>query len=172
MRAALIGLILCCISACGWHLRGQLTAAPAIDQLSIVSAARHTELLEQIRLQLDTQDIEAITTTQAGVYSLSLGKEQTRRRTVGVGSDALAAAYEVTMSLEYQVFSPSGDMISDLLRTSVTRSYNYIDNDPSAAAQEETLLAGEMHTDLAQQLLRRVYIFIEEHQKRDGQTAP
>jgi len=59
-----------------------------------------------------------------------------------------------------------------LLRTSVTRSYNYIDNDPSAAAQEETLLAGEMHTDLAQQLLRRVYIFIEEHQKRDGQTAP
>ena len=172
MRILLIGLMLFCLGACGWHLRGQLTAPPAIEQLHIVSAARHTALLEQIRLQLQSQDIQATTEQLPGVYSLSLGNEQIRRRTVGVGSDALAAAYEVTMSVEYQLFGDNGAMLSDLLTTSVTRSYNYIDNDPSAASQEEELLAREMRIDLAQQLLRRVYTLIDEHQAQDGPAAP
>lgn len=172
MRITLIGLMLCCLGACGWHLRGQLTAPPDIDSLYIASAARHTELLEQIRRQLDSQDIRATSEPLAGVYSLSLGNEQIRRRTVGVGSDALAAAYEITMSVEYQIFDAGGIMLSEPLRASISRSYNYIDNDPSAAAQEERLLADEMRADLAQQLLRRVYTLIDRHQRRDGQTAP
>lgn len=171
MRITLLCLLLG-LSACGWHLRGQLTPPPDIDSLHIVSAARHTELLEQITRQLDSQGIAVADDPMMGDYSLSLGNELLRRRTVGVGSDALAAAYEITMTVKYQLFDGEGGVLSDTMTASVSRSYNYIDNDPSAAAQEERLLAHEMRADLAQQLLRRVYTLIDRDQNQHGQAAP
>lgn len=170
---ALVLIALLATSACGWHLRGQLLPPPTIDSLRITSEAQHTDLLQQLARQLNNQGVAVAEGDTFSNYTLALGEETLRRRTVGVGSDALAAAYELTLSVEYRLLSASDLlMLGEPLSASVSRSYNYTDNDPGAAAQEERLLSDEMRQELVQQLLRRVFVLIDQHQQSHDQTAP
>ncbi|HEY7886185.1 MAG TPA: LPS assembly lipoprotein LptE [Cellvibrionaceae bacterium] len=170
---ALVLIAIFATSACGWHLRGQLLPPPTIDSLHITSTAQHTDLLQQLAMQLDNQGVAVVDDNALSNYTLALGEETLRRRTVGVGSDALAAAYELTLTVEYQLLNATDLLgLGEPLSASVSRSYNYTDNDPGAAAQEERLLSHEMRQELVQQLLRRIFVLIDQHQQNHDQAAP
>ncbi len=150
--------LLALLTGCGWQLRGSLMPPLEIDNIRIVSAEQHTDLLRELEDALLNQDIKVVESNAD--YTLALGEEELRRRTVGVGADSLAAAFELRLSIDYQVFNGEGTLISAQEQASITRSYDA--SDTTGLEREQDLLLADMRRDLAQQILRRTYFILQE----------
>ncbi|UTF59980.1 LPS assembly lipoprotein LptE [Gilvimarinus sp. DA14] len=155
----LAALMLALLAGCGWHLRGSLMPPLDIDNIRIVSAEQHTQLLRELEEALLDQDIQVV--EQDADYTLALAEEELRRRTVGVGADSLAAAFELRLSINYQLLDANGALISQQEQASISRSYDATDT--TGLEREQDLLLGEMRRDLARQILRRTYFILQEN---------
>lgn len=152
------------MSACGWHLRGSLMPELAIESIFISSSDEYAELPTLLTRQLTTQNISMAKQVNSAQYQLTLNKEVTTRRVVGVGGDALANAYELTLAVSYQIQNANAEQLGSMNTAQATRSYNYNASNPSSAQQEEGILKTEMRRDLTQQILRRMSILIKNQQ--------
>lgn len=173
MKKSLIIFCIFLLSACGWHLRGsdpKFSSKMEWVNIAISADDEHTALFTYLLPALDTYRLKESTSSS---HQLQIQKLFLDRRTAGVGADALTSAYELTLSVEYRLVSDvqSADKYS---RASVTRTYNYNLNNANGAAQEEALILREMHRELAQQILRRTRILLNQQteNKDHGQTSP
>jgi len=172
MKKFLIFFCIFLLPACGWHLRGNdPNISSKMEWVNIVITAddEHTALFTYLRPLLDTYRLKENTTSshQLQIQNLLLDK-----RTAGVGADALTSAYELTLSVDYLLVSDF-QTTNKMIRASVTRTYNYNLNNANGATQEEALILREMHRELAQQILRRTRILLNQAGKKDhGQTSP
>lgn len=155
------------MSACGWHLRGSLMPELTIESIFISSSDEYAELptlLTLLTRQLKTQNVSVVKQVSNAQYQLVLNEEVTTRRVVGVGGDALANAYELTLAVSYRIQNENTEQLGSMNTAQATRSYNYNASNPSSAQQEEGILKTEMRRDLTQQILRRMSILIKNEQ--------
>ena len=142
-------------SACGYHLRGSIDVPKELSQLYISAAESKGPFVTELRQLFKSNRINVIDDSNAANYSLNILNEKKEKRTAGVGADALSSAYEITLSVDYEIRFKDTDKVAKSVATSV-RSFNYNTASLSSAAQEEILLEKEMRRDLAQQILRRL----------------
>ncbi|QEI11154.1 LPS-assembly lipoprotein LptE [Cellvibrio japonicus] len=162
MKKIITCLFLFTLSACGWHLRGSETTdnSSAYNQplkLVITSTDNHGPLMNAIRQQLPTYNLTEVK-SDSSAYSLNLKDVKTDKRAAGVGSDALVNAYELILSVDYQIRSPAKILTNPNTRGSISRTYNFEVNQANYSEQEEALILREMYRDLAQQILRRLKV--------------
>lgn len=150
-------LISCLTAACGWQLRGSATASQGLERIYLSSTDEHGPLTTDVRQQLITQKVIITETASEAPVNLRILDENMDRRTAAVGADALTSAYELFMTVGYEVRDNGGELLTPRAATaSITRTYNYNPNDAASSAREEALVLREMRRDLAQQLIRRV----------------
>jgi LPS-assembly lipoprotein len=160
MKIVITGLLILCVSACGWHLRGstaggdKLAMTTPLD-LVIVTADDHTPLLDAVRQALPNYKINELKRATTNSLSLLLGQEIMDKRTAGVGSDALTSAYEIILSIDYSLSNANGVITPLNTKASISRTYDYNVNNANSATQEEELVMQEMRRELAQAILRR-----------------
>lgn len=160
MKIVIVSLLILCVSACGWHLRGsaangdKLAMTKPMD-LVISTEDDHTPLLDAMRQALPSYKINELKTATATSFTLSLGQAIMDRRTAGVGSDALTSAYEIILSLEYSISDANGIITPLNTKATLSRTYDYNVNNANSATQEEELVLLEMRRELAHTILRR-----------------
>jgi LPS-assembly lipoprotein len=157
MQKILICMLALLTAACGWHLRGTMTAQATIDRLYLTAREAHGDLVNELRQMLQAGNVSLVESADQAPYRLSLLEERSDRRVVGVGGDALASAYELTLEADYEIRDSHNQLLIPIATSSVTRSYDYSPSDATSASQQEALLHREMRRDLAQQILRRLY---------------
>lgn len=160
MKIVITSLIILCVSACGWHLRGSTAngdklAMTAPMDLVILTEDDHTPLLDAIRQALPNYKISEVKIATATSFNLSLGQPIMDKRTAGVGSDALTSAYEIILSIEYSLSDANGIITPLNTKASLSRTYDYNVNNANSATQEEELVLQEMRRELANTILRR-----------------
>lgn len=151
------------LSACGWHLRGSVTDdgasvfnAPLNAQIQ--STDDHGPLMNVMRQLLHAYNINEVSTLNDKSYLLKLDEVKLEKRAAGVGNDALVNAYELILSVNYQISNSTQVLTNADTRGSISRTYNFDVNQANTSEQEEALILREMHRDLAQQILRRLKI--------------
>lgn len=149
-------LITSLISACGWHLRGSTNLPANIDSIFVTAEDAHGALITEVRQLLKANNVTAATEASAAPYSLVIVEERDDRRTAGVGSDALTSAYQIILSVDYEIRNREGALLAPMTTATNARTYDYSAGNASSAAQEEALLLREMRRDIAQQMLRRL----------------
>ena len=147
-------------TSCGWQPRGYLMPPLDIDSVRIVSNEQHTELLRELEQSLLSQDIKVV--EKGAEYTIALGDEQLNRRTVGIGNDSLAAAYELTLALDYQLRDEHNAVIGKPERVQVRRSYDA--SDTTGLDREQDMLLEDMRRELVQQIIRRSYFVLQDQQ--------
>lgn len=145
-------LIATLASGCGWHLRGSQGGALEIDTLYLSTDDSHNELVRELRQMLEARGINLAETPDQAPYQLTLSDIEQERRTAGVGSDALANAFELTWSASYRVTAnDQSELANTTTRTS--RRYDYSPARAASASREEELLWNEMRRELARRIL-------------------
>ena len=179
-----VGLMLSLISACGWHLRGATDLPDNLSSLYVTAEDAHGALITEIKRMLEASNVTLAESSGDAPYSLVILEERTERRTAGVGSDALTSAYQVTLSVDYEIRSSQNQLLSPMTTASTSRTYDYNAANASSSEQEEALLLREMRRDISLQMLRRVQLVTTadaapaaenapaETGGTDGQTAP
>ena len=162
MKTFIASLLILTLSACGWHLRGSISddgssVYNAPLSVSFTSTDDHGPLMNSLRQLLHTYNLNEVEANEQS-YSVKLDEVSLEKRAAGVGNDALVNAYELILSVNYQIASPDKVLTEANTRGSISRTYNFDVNQAHYSEQEEALILREMHRDLAQQILRRLKV--------------
>lgn len=156
LNIIIMALSITLVSACGWHLRGQVDLGPELGKLYVSGNDSH--LLRELKSSLQRNGVELIDNGKKADFRLSLSPMSFDRRTAAVGSQILAAEYELNMRVDYRIAqqSSSEKPYQDASRAATIRSYSYDPNNTLGKDQEERILRKEMRADMIQQILRRL----------------
>ncbi len=146
------------LNACGWHLRGSLSLPSDLDTLYVSARDAHGALITELKRRLQANRIQLVQSADDSRYSVLIIEERDRRRAVSVGSNALAAEYELTLEADYKIEDAADPAASTMLTAHVIRSYSFDANAVVGMGEEEQLLHEEMRRELVQQIVRRLQI--------------
>lgn len=160
------------LSACGWHLRGSSSIPMNLDSVYVTAEDRHGALITELQRALISNEVALAKSSTDAQYSLQLSNEKVDRRTVSVGHNALAAEYELNMSVDFRILNPAGEIIAPMITASTYRSYTFDINAVVAKAEEERLIEREMRNNLVQQILRRLHFVSQEQASQEQSNKP
>lgn len=154
LKHVFIALLLSClVSACGWHLRGQVDVPVGyriLDFQGNGASALTQNLLRQSLLS------NGITLSIDAPFSLIITNEQSDRRTLAVTSNAKASEYELIETLTFKVINAQKDAQSEEIAVTSYRTLQYDAAAEIGKAQEEANLRREMKQANAYNVLLRL----------------
>jgi len=148
----LLGLIL---SACGFHLRGDIQL-PAVMAHTYVEAGQAGELAAEIRAQLGAAGGEPAGNRAQASAVLRLLGEQRQRRVIAVDSSGAASAYELSYQASFELLDAEGAVL--LARQSLTRSrdLSFDGGNVLGKSREEEQIYQALRADVAAAILQRI----------------
>ncbi|QID18937.1 hypothetical protein G3580_15695 [Nitrogeniibacter mangrovi] len=152
-RHLFVALAALVLSACGFHLRGNI-AMPF--HTVYLAGDENNAVLVDLRRQLRLNDVEVVDTApqaEAVIRVIQLRKE---KDILSLNAAGKAREYRLFYTLAYAVDTPTGKTLRAPDRIILRRDITFDDSQVLAKAQEETLLYNDMENDLIQQLMRRL----------------
>jgi len=170
------GLVVTLLSACGWQLRGSLALDNRIDRLLVQTEDRYSLMDQALRQRLEDSGVALAENQASASHILEVTRENRQTRIAGVGADALASAFEITLSTTFDLTLADGTPLGRNLTSSITRSFNASASSAGSGSREEELILEEMRRELAQQMLRRMQALVKNPPTPEGEahgkTAP
>ncbi len=156
-------LILLCVlnmallTACGFQLRG--SGVDSALQRVHVSTEKGVQLFVPLRQRVSGLGISLVGEAGQPEVLVHLVSDNFNRRTVSVTGRVLAAEYELTMSVHYQISPGGSDTESGVLQDrhlEVSRIFAIDQGNLVGSSEEQALLMTEMREDLVQQIIRNM----------------
>lgn len=141
------------VSACGFHLRGQVDLPYSLRILAVDSNALNYASRKQLKQALESN---GVVISEDAQYRLVLLGEDADKRTLSVTSSAKTAEYELHQSLRFVLRNSEG---ADLMLPQTIESFRTQIYDAEAVigkAEEEEQIRRDMQTDNIGKLLRRL----------------
>ena len=139
------------ISACGFHLRGNIELSESWKTVRLITANPNGDLGRELATALKVMGVEL--NDNADII-LKLGSEQFRRRSVSVGTGARANRYELELTTRVSISERSGTVLMESSELNVLKLMNHDPNNVVGEEEEIRLLRSEMRTELVQRILR------------------
>ena len=148
-------LLLLGLSACGWQLRGASGEA-TIERLHVSTPTPNSAFTQVLKRYLRGSGIALVDSAGNAEYSLSILKEQSKRRTATVSASARISERLLEERVEFRVTRLDGSIAIERTSASVERIYEYNEDNVLATEDEALLLKNEMYVDLARQIANRL----------------
>jgi LPS-assembly lipoprotein len=153
LKTSFLATLLVMLSACGWHLKGQVDLPANLRILNLTFSGIGFDSQKLIKQALLSN---AVTISKDAPYELKILKDSATKRTLAVTSNAKASEYELIQTLTFMVLNYQGQEMSETIEVVTYRTLAY---DAAAAigkAQEEKNMRREMRRDNASKLLQRL----------------
>lgn len=148
----IIALSVMVLSACGWQLRGS-NQSTSLQQVVYLEPAKG-DIYQQIYKTLDrNQKLGSINTAN---IQLVLGEEYFNRHRTSVDNQAQTNAYQLTLSVPYDILDRNGEPLTATTTAELSRDYTYDKNNITSSNKEEQTIRREMIRQVARQILLRV----------------
>lgn len=141
------------LTACGWHLRGQVDLPIALRILNLDANAAEPLTENLIRQSLLSN---GVTLSSDAPYTLKILGQSANRRVLSVTSNAKASEYELSETLSFQLLNADNQAVSEELSVVSYRTLQYDANAEIGKAQEEANLRLEMKQYNAYNVLLRL----------------
>lgn len=155
-RTLLCFAIAAVLSGCGWHLRGAPKNFPPGSQLFITSEDPRSDIAEELTRLLQNSGVPMAESPLNADYSLTIHKEQERKRTVSVDAKGRASEYELITSALYSVRDSTGRTLLNNAEADVYRTLEWNDTEVVSKGEEERLLRQEMRRELIGRIIDRL----------------
>lgn len=150
MRTPLTLLLLICLSACGFQLRGTQNAiSHSYSSIKVVDKSGDKGFQQTVSNALKNSGVKI---SEDALAVLTIHNSKSDKRTASFSSRAKSAEYELLKSITFQ-FVYDQDILIDSTQLLARRSYLYRETAAVGKAEEEQLLRREMNDDLAQRIL-------------------
>ena len=141
------------LTACGWHLRGQVDVPVALRILDLDVKAVDYVSQNAIKQSMLSN---CLTLSEDAKYTLKLLDESATKRALAVTTNAKASEYELSQSLTFVVLDTEGNEISDELEVVTYQTLLYDAEAEIGKAQEEKNLRLDMKQSNAYKMLLRL----------------
>ncbi len=154
MRLACISVVAAALTACGFHLRGQISLSESLTPLAI--QAGDPELRQVLMDVLENSGTPVVDDPARAKAILQVRDVNYERRVRTIDSRGKVNGYLLVYSVSFRVDSAGGEELSALTPISVRRDFNFDSTQVLQKEDEERDLREEMERDMAQRILRRM----------------
>lgn len=154
LRGLTLILSLCAISACGFSLRGSESAALPIASLIVSHPAGPYPLRAPLIEALRASNVD-IADYNASDLQLVLSAEEQERRTISINTRAGAGQYELTVSIQADLYRAGQHLAGPETLTASGTFYEDTANISGSSSGQELLLS-DIRRELASQVIRRL----------------
>lgn len=152
----IIMLMASMLSACGFHLRGDVALAPQLARIHIQGADPYDPLVRDLTRALTSAGSTVVADPAEATAVLQIVSNSAARRVLSVQTTGKVQEYELYQTLEFRVRDAAGRELLDAQRLELTRDYLYDADDVLGKAGEEETLRRDMRRDLVRLALLRL----------------
>ncbi len=158
-RTVFIGLLLFLVSACGYHLRGQVEVSEEMKRIAMQSAS--SNLVSAMKQLLRGSGAQVVgNQAEAGII-IKVFDEQMQRRVLSLDSTGRANEFELTYRLDYQLLDSKAKALSEKrLHLELYRSYFNNQIDILAKDNEEAVIRRELYRQAAKRILSQARLLV------------
>ena len=151
-RTLAVLLVLAGLSACGFHLRGEVKLRPGLEQLRLAGVDPYSELGRMLVRGLEGAGARVLAPGDTGpAAELRILDSRRERRVLSVRATGKVQEYELVQHLDFD-----GGTLLPRQTLLARRDYLYDASDPLGKSGEEAALYREMQSDLVRLLLGRL----------------
>lgn len=152
-RAFLISLV-CLLSACGFHLRGQ--AVMPFQSIYISANDANTPFVNELRRNLQANKITVAKTAEQAEVILAIVSEAADKQILTLDGSGRVSEYTLRFRVSLRAYDKQQQDWIPAEEMLLTRNYTYDDTKILAKEAEESLLSQNMQMDMVQQIIRRL----------------
>jgi len=141
------------LSACGFHLRGQV--ALPFETLYLDAANPGTPFINDLRHNLEANRVKLVESADQAAVVLNIASEIPDKQVLSLGGDGRVNEFRLQYRVSLRAYSKQYDWIP-AEEIALRRDYSYDDTKVLAKEAEETLLFQSMRSDMVQQIMRRL----------------
>jgi LPS-assembly lipoprotein len=141
------------LSACGFHLRGQV--ALPFESLYLDAANPATPLIGELRRNLESNRVKLADTPDQAAVVLNIVFEMPDKQILSLGGDGRVNEFRLFYRVSFRAYDQLQDWIP-AEEIALSRDYSYDDTQVLAKEAEEALLYQSMRSDMVQQIMRRL----------------
>ncbi|KAF3977146.1 MAG: hypothetical protein HFP77_08290 [Methylococcales symbiont of Iophon sp. n. MRB-2018] len=147
------------ITACGYHLRGNLDLPDALKQIYITGAS--TQLRDMLKKTLRSSDVTLATNASDAGIVIQVEKEKMRRHVVSLNSSGRSNEYELYYVLNFLLLDSDGKPLSDVQLIEITRDYFNDQEELLAKNNEEKMIKDEIYRQAIISMINRSRIALQ-----------
>ncbi|MBI5041956.1 MAG: hypothetical protein HZB57_12390 [Gammaproteobacteria bacterium] len=144
------------LTACGFHLRGDVKLDAQLSKVYIEGADPYDALVRELTRSLTTTGVAVVEDSKDATAVLHILKNSGSRRVLSVSSAGKVREYELYQTLEFKVRDTAGRELLAPQRLELTRAYLFDKEDVLAKSNEEEMLRRDMRRDLVRLVMLRL----------------
>ncbi len=138
------------ISACGFHLRGNIVLPEGMQALSV----KANDPLNPLKLVLEQKLRSNKIYDADATSSIEVLSDELLRETLSVNDRARVSEFELRYRISFRIHQD--DVVGETQSLEVQREYSFDEAQALGAAQEEAILTEELRSELADMVLARL----------------
>ena len=156
LAAGLTVVLLLALSACGFHLRGDVNLDARLGKIHIQGADRYDPLVRELAQSLTATGAVVVEERKDATAVLQILKNSGSRRVLSVSSAGKVLEYELYQALEFKVGDTAGRELMATQRLELTRAYLFDKEDVLGKSNEEEMLRRDLRRDLVRLVMLRL----------------
>ncbi|MBN8888580.1 MAG: hypothetical protein J0I77_22900 [Rudaea sp.] len=143
------------LSACGFHLRGEVKLAPSMQRVAVVSS----EPAGQLRRSVE----DAMKRAGATIAAPGEGVGEIRMTAVGVqtlvgsvGGNARVNEFNMIYHVDLEIVDSAGKTVLEKQPIEQTRSFTFDQTQAAGTGAQQDVIRREMERDMAQAVMRKI----------------
>jgi len=149
-------LTLSLLSACGFHLRGPLSAALPFQKVYIQGAGNDGTLVQMLRAALEQSSVIVVASADQAQVVVSLSEVMLDRRVLAVGTAGGVEEYELQYQVDMTPKSPDGKVLQETDNVDLSTDYQYDDTALLAKSEEQEQHINDMRESAVREMLRHL----------------
>jgi LPS-assembly lipoprotein len=155
-RAATMLVLLTALSACGFHLRGEVLLPTVLQDVYIESRDRYSGMARALRTQLERAGANVLQSPEQASAILKVVRERSENRVLSVGSTGKATEYELFDEVVFSLSDAAGKELMGRQNLRLTRDLVFDQNELLGKLSEAESIHRQMRETLARQVLMRI----------------
>ena len=154
MRAALLIVVVCVLTACGFKLRGQVELPAEMARTELDIRPKYGGLARELRHALNAQDVTLV--ESGGTARMRFQENRFERNIASINEGARVREIELRYRVRFDVVSDGGDRLVPEQDLELTRQLTFDESQGLGVEQEIELLEQQLINDMVNLILLRI----------------
>lgn len=151
-----LAFVMSVLTACGFHLRGDVKLAPELSRIHIQGSNSYDPLVRDLIRALTSAGATVVEDPQAATAVLQILENSGKRRVLSVRSTGKVQEYELYQTFTFRVRDAAGEELLAAQQLELTREYLFDADDVLSKSTEEEALRRDMRRDLVRLAMLRL----------------
>lgn len=154
--------LLALLSACGFHLRGEVELPPLLQDTYIDSDDPFTGIARPLRTQLERSGASVLESREKASAVLRIISERSENRVLSVGSSGKATEYELFNEVVFSLSDAAGKVMIGPQTVRMTRDLTFDETELLGKLSEADGIHRQMLDSIARQILTRIQVGMQQ----------